>query len=76
MTHCHVPLFRLNYSANYSDAMGVSITAADFGSFSPFTVFLSDFLNYFLDRGYTEDVDIRAATYDWRLSPGNYIIAH
>ena len=51
--------------------MGVFITAADFGSFSPFEESMSEFLEYFVNRGYTEDFNVRAATYDWRLSPGN-----
>lgn len=55
--------------------MGVSITAAGFGSFSPVEAFMSDFLEYFVDRGYTKDVNVRAATYDWRLSPGNNSVA-
>ena len=63
---------RLNYSAGYSNSYGVSITVPGFGSFSPFIEFyFSEFLDYFEDRGYTRNDDIRSAPYDWRLSPGN-----
>ena len=62
---------RLDYSARYSDADGVSITVPGFGSFTPFIeYYFSDFLDYFLVRGYTRDDNIRSAPYDWRLSPG------
>ena len=30
-----------------------------------------DINEYFLDRGYTKDVSIRAASYDWRLGAGD-----
>ena len=63
-------MYRLNYSNGYSDTPGVNITAAFFGSFTSMVSYLSDFLDYFVEQGYTEDKDIRAAPYDWRLSPG------
>lgn len=70
---------RLHYTdGRYSDTQDVTITTADFGSISSLVDFRdifptmddSDIVNYFLQRGYTEDVDIRAAPYDWRLGSG------
>ena len=60
---------RLNSSAGYSNSYGVSITVPGFGNFSEFID--SEFLDYFEDRGYTRNDDIRSAPYDWRLSTGN-----
>lgn len=65
---------RLNYTGGYSDALGIDITVPFFGSFASVEIYLSDFLGYFTDRGYTRDKDIRAAPYDWRLSPGMFTI--
>ena len=74
-------LCRLNYSQqtkDYLDATDVTITAANFGSTSS-VEFLDlnrqapvfyPFVQYFVQRGYTRDVNIRAAPYDYRLSTG------
>ena len=72
--------YRLNDTNGYSDTPGVTVTAADFGNTSsveyldltnsiPYFVF---FVDYFVQRGYTRDVNIRAAPYDWRLGAGTY----
>ena len=67
---------RLNYSSTgYRDAEGVTVTAANFGNTSSVeTLDLEDsdqyffqFVDYFAQRGYTRDVNIRAAPYDYRL---------
>ena len=68
-------MYRLDYINGYSDAPGVTITAADFGSTSSVEFlgtfpYLNSFVEYFVQRGYTRDVNIRAAPYDWRLAPG------
>ena len=65
------PVRRLNYSANYTDVEDVTVTAIDFDRIAGLKYYSSGFLQYFLDRGYTADVDIRIASYDWRLAPGN-----
>ena len=76
--------YRLNYSqltSDYSDAMDVTVTAANFGSTSSVefldvnrlaSVFYP-FVQYFVQRGYTRDVNIRAAPYDYRLSTGKLV---
>ena len=70
---------RLNYSqtANYADVEGITVSAIDFDKTAGFN-FSSlrgfEFLDYFLERGYTAGVDIRIASYDWRLSPGMYSV--
>ena len=61
---------RLNYTANYADVDGVTVTAIDFGSIVGLQIYSNGFLSYFLDRGYTANVDIQIASYDWRLAPG------
>ena len=61
---------RLDYSANYADAEGIAVTAIDFDRIIGLLIYSPGFLRYFLDRGYTADVDIRIACYDWRLAPG------
>jgi hypothetical protein len=61
----------LNYSANYADAEGITVSAIDFDRTAGFQfINVPGFLEYFLDRGYTAGVDIRIASYDWRLAPG------
>ena len=67
---------RLDPTSGYSDAPGVTITAADFGSTSSVEIlgpsrYFNSFVEYFVQRGYTRDVNIRAAPYDWRLATGN-----
>ena len=72
---------RLNYSqtANYADIEGITVSAIDFDKTVGFN-FTSlhargfEFLEYFLERGYTAGVDIRIASYDWRFAPGMYIV--
>ena len=61
---------RLNYSANYADAEGITITAVDFSDIAGLEFYSTGFLQYFVDRGYTANVDIQVASYDWRLAPG------
>ena len=61
---------RLDDANSYSDAQGVSISAADFGSTSSVEPSFGVFVDYFLQRGYTQDINIRAAPYDWRLATG------
>ena len=65
---------RLNYSANYADAEGITVTAIDFARMDGFQFSSPGFLSYFLDRGYTADVDIQIACYDWRLAPGKQLL--
>ena len=56
----------------------MTVTAANFGSTSSVEVldvrkkepYFYSFVQYFVDRGYTRDVNIRAAPYDWRLATG------
>ena len=66
-------LYRLNYTANYGDAEGVTITAIDFDRIIGLQIYSFGFLSYFLNRGYTADKDIRIACYDWRLAPGMHL---
>ena len=62
----------------YSDAPDVTVTTASFGSTSSVEFldsdatlpYMNDFVEYFVQRGYTRDVNIRAAPYDWRLAGG------
>ena len=72
--------YRLNYSLinEYSDAMDVIITVANFANTSS-VEFLDlgtsepqffGLVEYFVQRGYSRDVNIRAAPYDYRLSTG------
>ena len=61
---------RLDDANSYSDAPGVSISVADFGSTDSVEPTFSGFVDYFVQRGYTWDVNIRAAPYDWRLATG------
>ena len=66
---------RLNPADGYSDAPDVTVTTADFGKTSSVeflgpSPYLNDFVEYYVQRGYTRDVDIRAAPYDWRLATG------
>ena len=67
---------RLNVSANYSDVEGITVTTPDFYSIAAleFQGYATGFLEYFLNRGYTADVNIRFAPYDWRLAPGMIIL--
>ena len=71
----------MNYtddSDQYLDALDVSITTGNFGNISSLANF-SDIngglINYFVDRGYTVDVNLRAAPYDWRLGAGGFVVA-
>ena len=73
LSDCFCAYYRLNYSANYSDVPGITVTPANFGSVSAVEFYAAGFIEYFLERGYTRDVDIRTAPYDWRLAPGNYL---
>ncbi len=79
MTKLHP--YRLVYSnetKRYSNPKGVKVTAAEFGSTSSVEYldlmkqfpYFNVFVDYFAERGYTRDLNIRAAPYDWRLSPG------
>ena len=70
---------RLNYTdGRYSDSQDVTVTTADFGRLSSLVDFKdisptmddTNIEEYFLQRGYTENVDILAAPYDWRLGSG------
>ena len=62
----------MNYSstANYADVEGIAVSAIDFDRTAGLNFASRGFLDYFLDRGYTAGVDIRTASYDWRLAPG------
>ena len=70
--------FRLNYSNGYSDVEGVTVTTANFGSTSSVEYldvykrnsYFFDFVDYFVRLGYTRDLSIRAAPYDYRLAAG------
>ena len=69
---------RLSYSSDndqYVDAPNVSVTTGNFGNLSSLAnlggIFNnSGLINYFVDRGYTVDVNLQAAPYDWRLGAG------
>ena len=71
----------MNYTdGQYFDAPGVSVTTGVFGSVYSL-LNLSELLiasdepelvEYFVQRGYTADVSIRAAPYDWRLGASKY----
>ena len=63
----------MNYSANYADVEEVTVTAIDFGRIVGLQGFFPGFFRYFVDLGYTEDVDIQIASYDWRLAPGKQL---
>ena len=62
----------------YFDSQDVKILTQDFGNISSLADLSailpagSDIhpINYFTNRGYTADVNIRAAAYDWRLGAG------
>ena len=72
---------RLNYNnGSYEDPPNVRVFASNFGSLDSLIDF-SDLLpdttevhvdtnRYFVERGYTLDVNVRAAPYDWRLGAG------
>lgn len=71
----------MNYSDNqYFDAPDVTVSTENFGSVLSFANFSELFvssgdpntlmINYFIERGYTMDVNLRAAPYDWRLGAG------
>ena len=74
---------RLNYSnGRYFESQDATVSTAKFGSVSSL-VQETDFdanstnpniLDYFYDRGYIADVNIRAAPYDWRLGAGIKIV--
>ena len=74
------PSFRLNYTdGEYLDAEDVTVSTTDFGKLSssadlvdliPPDIDVINFVDYFLERGYTADKNIRAAPYDWRLGGG------
>ena len=73
----------MNYTIDgkYLDAQDVTVSTANFGSLSS-VVDLSQLsptsdsdddetiVQYFVDRGYTVDKNLRAAPYDWRLGAG------
>ena len=68
---------RFDYTpeSGYSDPPGVTVTVPDFGSISSIEFvgpypFYYPLVEYLVQRGYTRDVNIRAAPYDWRLNPG------
>ena len=69
---------RLNYKDGYSDAKDVHITAAEFGNTSSVEIldlkgifpYFYAFVKFFEERGYTKNVNIKAAPYDWRLAVG------
>ena len=74
-------LCRLNYTdGGYLDAPGVTVSTVDFGNLSSSAELnqllldlienATNFVDYFVERGYTKDVSIRAAPYDWRLGGG------
>ena len=65
----------------YSDPPGVTVTVPDFGSISSIEFlgpypFYYPLVEYLVQRGYTRDVNIRAAPYDWRLNPGMLNFMH
>ena len=70
---------RLNFTGGqYFDSQDVKVLTQQFGNISSLAD-LSDIfpagsdanpIEYFTDRGYTVDVNIRAAAYDWRLGAG------
>ena len=64
----------MNYSANYVDVEGVTVTAINFGRIVGLQVLFPGFIRHFVDLGYTEDVDIQIASYDWRLAPGKQLM--
>ena len=57
----------------------MKILTEDFGNISSLADLNAIFgsvvhpINYFTNRGYTADVNIRAAAYDWRLGAGKKI---
>ena len=64
---------RLADNDQYSDAPNVSVTTGNFGNFSSLANLggiNSGLINYFVDRGYTVDVNLRVAPHDWRLGAG------
>ena len=71
-----------NKNNHFFDAEDVTISTENFGSISSIADFsdiidtdpTNSMIDYFVDRGYTVDVNIRAAPYDWRLAAGNTII--
>ena len=72
---------RLNYTdGQYFDAPGVRVTTGVFGSIDSLVNFSDivpasddpDLIEYFVQRGYTADISIRAAPYDWRLDASRY----
>ena len=78
-------MYRLNYTEDnqYLDANDVTISTENFGSIlsvADFSDIIDDpttsLVEYFVDRGYTVDVNLRAAPYDWRLAAGNIRVAY
>ena len=64
----------LSYNnGSYEDPPNVRVFSPNFGSldslvdFSDFFPDDQDITGYFLERGYIRDVNLRAASYDWRL---------
>ena len=53
----------------FSPNFGSLDSLADFSDLFPDTTD-QDINRYFLERGYTRNVNIRAASYDWRLGAG------
>ena len=75
--------YRLNYTndGQYLDTQDVTVSTVNFGSLSSFADFSDIFppsdsddaesiIDYFVDRGYSIDKNLRAAPYDWRLGAG------
>ena len=70
---------RLNNTDNqYLDANDVTVSTENFGSILSIADFSDIFpddptnglIEYFVERGYTVDVNLRAAPYDWKLGAG------
>ena len=63
----------------------MEVRAKDFGKTSPIEYLdrlklielFHPFVEYFVkEHGYERDKSIRAASYDWRLAPGKYLVTY
>ena len=67
-------------NGEYSNCEGVQIRAPGFGDMSSvdyldpnnyLIAYFHRFTEFFTKHGYVKGVSLRAATYDWRLTPGS-----
>ena len=72
-------------SDSYSNTTNVDVTAPGLGNVTTLEYLDADgekllphyknFVDYFVEKGYTRGQDLRGVPYDWRLAPGIHNIA-